>query len=67
MAAEDLFVDDGGHGEAVEAVGEGFPQLDAVPPLALVVESVNSVDAGTLVVAAQEEEVFRVFDLVSKQ
>jgi hypothetical protein len=34
MAAEDLFVDDGGHREAVEAVGEGFPQLDVVPPLA---------------------------------
>jgi hypothetical protein len=25
MNTEDLFVNDGGNGEAVEAVGEGFP------------------------------------------
>ena len=34
MAAENLFVDDGGHGEAVEAIRERFPQLDVVPTLA---------------------------------
>ena len=32
--AEDLLVHDGRHGQAVEAVGEGLPQLDVVPPLA---------------------------------
>ena len=34
MAAEDLLVDDGGHREAVKAVGERFPQLDVVSALA---------------------------------
>lgn len=34
MAAEYLVVDNGGHGQGVEAVCEGFPQLDAIPPLA---------------------------------
>ena len=34
MHAEDLLVHDGRHGQAVEAVGEGLPQLDVVPPLA---------------------------------
>ena len=33
VAAEDLLVDDGGHRQAVEAVGERLPQLDVVPPL----------------------------------
>ena len=33
VAAEDLLVDDGGHGQAVEAVGERLPQLDVVSPL----------------------------------
>ena len=28
MATEDLFVDNGGNGETVEAVGKRFPQLD---------------------------------------
>ena len=64
MAAEDLFANDGGHREAVEAVHEGLPKPDVVTALALVVESVNSAD---LVVAAQQEEVFRVLDLVSQE
>lgn len=34
VAAEDLLVDDGGNGEAVEAVGESLPQLDVEPALA---------------------------------
>ena len=34
MAAEDLLVNDGGHWEAVKAVGECFPQLDVVTTLA---------------------------------
>jgi len=36
--AENLLVDDGGNGQAVEAVSEGLPQLDVVPPLACWVE-----------------------------
>jgi hypothetical protein len=59
VAAEDLVVDDGRHGQAVEAVGERLPELDAEPPLALVVEAVQPVDAGRLVVAPGIEKVVR--------
>ena len=65
--SEDLLVDNGGNGEAVEAVGKGLPQLDVVPPLALVVEAVDPVDRGALVVAAQDEEVLGVLDLVGEE
>jgi hypothetical protein len=34
LTAEDPFVDDGSNGQAVEAVGERFPQLDVVASLA---------------------------------
>ena len=34
VAAEDLLVDDGRHGQAVEAVCERLPQLDVVAALA---------------------------------
>lgn len=34
MAAEDLLVDNGGNGQAVEAVGECLPQLYVVATLA---------------------------------
>ena len=36
MAAEDLLVHDGGDGQTVETVREGFPQLDVVTSLAYV-------------------------------
>lgn len=64
---ENLLVNDGGNGEAVEAVGEGLPELDVVSALALIVESINTVDRGALVVTAENEEVFGVLDLVGKE
>ena len=64
MHGEDLLVDDGRDGQAVEAIREGFPQLDIVPSLALIVETVDTVDRGALVVTSQDEKVLRVLDLV---
>ena len=67
MHAEDLLVNQGGDREAVEALCECFPQADVVPPLALVVETVDSIDGGALVVAAEKEEVLGVLDFVCQQ
>lgn len=67
MHGEDLLINDGGNGQAVEAVGKSLPKLDVVAPLALVVETVDTVDGRALVVAAQNEEVLGVFDLVCQQ
>jgi len=64
---KDLLIDDGCNWQAVETVCECFPQLDVVSSLAFVVETVNSVDRCTFVIASQNEEVFGVFDLVCKQ
>lgn len=64
MHSENLLVDDGSDRQAVEAVGKGLPQLNVVPPLALIVEPIDAVDRGAFVVTAQDEEVLRVFDLV---
>jgi len=65
--SEDLLVDDRSDRKAVEAVGECLPQLDVVAPLALVIETIDTVDRRALVVAAQDEEVLRIFDLVCEQ
>ena len=65
--AEDLLVDDGCNGQAVEAVGEGLPELDVVAALALIVETVYAVDRGALVVPSQEEEVLGVLNLVGQE
>lgn len=67
MHGEDLLVDDGGNGQAVEAVGEGLPQLDVIPSLALIIETVDAVDTSTLVVTAQNKEVLGVLDLVGEE
>ena len=67
MHSEDFLVDDGGDGQAVEAVGERLPQFDIVASLALVVEAIDAVDRCAFVVAAENEEVLRVLDLVCQQ
>lgn len=67
MHAENLLVDDCSNGEAVEAVSESLPQLNIVAAFALVVETVNAVDRGALVVSSEQEEVLGVLNLVSEE
>ena len=67
MHAEDLLVDNCGHREAIEAVRESFPKLDVISPLALVIETIDSIDRRALMIASQDEKVLWVFDLVGKQ
>ena len=67
MHGENLLVDDSSNWQAVEAVGEGLPQLDVVAALALIVEAVDAVDGGALVVATEDEEVLWVLDLVGEE
>ena len=64
---EDLLVDDGSDGQAVEAISESLPKLDVVSSLALIVETVDAVDGSALVVTAENEEVLGVLDLVCQQ
>jgi hypothetical protein len=64
---EDLLVNDGCDGQAVEAISEGLPQLDVVPSLAFVVEAVDAVDGGALVVATENKEVLGILDLVGQE
>ena len=67
MHCEDLFVDDGRNWQAIEAVGERLPQFDVISSLALIIEAIDTVDRGALVVPTQDEEVLWVFDLVGEQ
>ena len=63
MHAENLLVDNCRDRKAVEAVGEGFPELEVVPALALVVKAVDAINGRTLVISAQDEEILGIFDL----
>jgi len=64
---KDLFVHNGGHRQAVEAVGESLPELNVVTAFAFVVETIDTICACTLVISAEDEEVLGVLDLVREQ
>jgi hypothetical protein len=67
MHADDFVINDGSTRETIEGVAKCFPKLDTETTTELVVEAVYPVDSRTLVVASEDEEVFRVLDLISKQ
>ena len=67
MHAENLVIDQGSDGHAVEHVLELLPDSDAVAALALIVESVNTVDLSALVVTSEQEEVLLEFDFVGQE
>lgn len=67
MHTDDLIIDHSTTRKAIERVAELLPHLDREPTTAFVVKSINPVDAGTFMVATQEEEILRVLDLVREQ
>lgn len=69
MAAKDLFFDDGGNGEAVEDVSEGFPNVKFATELALafVEETINAADLRRFMVASKKKEILRISNLESEK
>ena len=65
--AKDFLVNDCRGGEAVEAVGKGLPKLDTETSLALVVESVDTVNGCAFVITPEDEKVLGVLNLVGEQ
>jgi len=62
-----LVVNDGCAGEAVEGVAELLPHLDREAATAFIVKAINAVNAGTLVVSTQEKKILGILDFVSKE
>ena len=56
MHTEDLLIDNGSNGQAVEAIREGLPQFDVVASLALIIKAVCSVDCLAFVVSPEQME-----------
>ena len=67
MHGKDLLINNGCDRQAIEAVGERFPQLDVVSSLTLIIKPVYAVDGGTFVVPAENKEVLGIFDLVCEE
>ena len=64
MCAEDLLIDDSSNGKTIETVCERLPEFDVVSALTLIVETVDTVNRSTFVIASKDEEVFRIFHFV---
>jgi hypothetical protein len=62
---EYFLINNSSNGQAIEAIGESFPQLNVVAALALIVEPIDSVNRGAFVISSEQEEVLRIFDLES--
>ena len=67
MHAENFLVNHGRNREAIEHIAEYAPKSDRESTLALIIEAIDSVDLGTLVVTSKQEEVLRVLDFVAKK
>lgn len=52
MHREDLLINNGRDRQAVEAVRKCLPQFDVVTTLALIIETIDTVDGSALVVSA---------------
>ena len=51
MHCKNLLVNDCRDRQAVETIGEGFPQLDIIPSLTLIVKSIDTVDGSTFMIS----------------
>ena len=67
MHANNLVINDGAAGQAIKGIAKLLPHLDRESTAALVIKAINAIDAGALVVSAQQKKVLRVLDLVGKQ
>ena len=52
MHGKDLLVNARSNRQTVEAISEGFPEFNVVPPLAFIVKAIDSVDRSTFVVSS---------------
>ena len=52
MHAKNLLINQCCNGQGVENITENFPKSDGVASLALIIESIDTIDLGTLVIAS---------------
>lgn len=67
MHTNNLIINDCAARQAVKGIAKLLPHFDREPTTALVVKTINPIDPCALMVATQQEEVFRVLDFVRKQ
>lgn len=67
MHADNFVVDYSCARQTVERVAELFPHLYRKPAAAFVIETVNSIDPGTLMISSQQEKILWILNFVCKK
>lgn len=67
MHAKDFFINKRTDWQTVKDVRKNFPEFDRVAAFAFIVETIYSINLRALVIASQQEEVLRIFDLEAQQ
>ena len=67
MHAENFLINNGSNGEAIKAVSESLPEFDIIATLALIVETIDSVDWRAFMISSKEEEIFGILNFVGKK
>ena len=67
MHTNNLVINDSTAGQAIKGVAKLLPHFYREATAALVIESVNTVDTSTFMVAAEKKEILRILDLVSEK
>jgi hypothetical protein len=66
MHTEYFMINQRTHRHIVKTIGKQFPDLQRIPPLALIKKPVNPINRAALVIASKQKEVLWVFDFVGE-
>jgi hypothetical protein len=67
MATKNFLVNDSRDWQTIETIGKRLPKFDVVSSFAFLVKPVNSIDRGTLVIAAEKKKIFGKFYFIGEQ
>jgi hypothetical protein len=67
MHTDNFIINDGTAWQAVECIAELLPHLDGKPSTALIIESVDAINASAFMIAAKQKEIFRILDFIGKE
>ena len=66
MHTDNFIINDGTAGQTIECIAELLPHFDGKSSTTFIVKAIDSINAGAFVIASEQKEIFRIFNLVGK-
>lgn len=67
MHADNFIINHGTAGQTIEGIAKLFPHFDGKSTSTFIVKAIDSINAGTFVIASEQEEIFGILNLVGKE